>query len=80
MSVRWRCGVCEGFNDTGRTCTTCGAVLPVRALAGASARAELERRQPRRWVERQLARRLRQAVDAVDRAIADRLSDRGLAG
>ena len=25
----WRCRVCEGVNRNGRTCTTCGAVVPV---------------------------------------------------
>ncbi len=27
MSV-WRCPVCEGVNQGGRTCTACGAVMP----------------------------------------------------
>ena len=25
----WRCRVCEGVNRDGRTCTTCGATVPV---------------------------------------------------
>ncbi len=35
MSPIWRCRVCEGVNQGGRTCATCGAVVlpgePVRA-------------------------------------------------
>lgn len=29
MSAVWRCRVCEGVNQGGRTCATCGAVVPV---------------------------------------------------
>jgi hypothetical protein len=28
MSALWRCPVCEGVNRGGRTCATCGAVVP----------------------------------------------------
>ena len=28
MSAVWRCPVCEGVNQGGRTCTTCGAIMP----------------------------------------------------
>ena len=28
MSTVWRCPVCEGVNQGGRTCTACGAVVP----------------------------------------------------
>ena len=28
MSLIWRCRVCEGVNQGGRTCATCGAEVP----------------------------------------------------
>jgi hypothetical protein len=41
VSDQWRCGVCEGVNDGGRTCTTCGAVVPLRSIVATAVREEL---------------------------------------
>lgn len=42
MSDTWRCGICEGVNDGGRTCSTCGAVVPLRAVVTDAVREELQ--------------------------------------
>ena len=42
MSGVWRCRVCEGVNQGGRTCATCGAVVP----AGEPVRAAVRTRIP----------------------------------
>lgn len=42
MSDTWRCGICEGVNDGGRTCSTCGAVVPLRSVVSGAVREELE--------------------------------------
>ena len=43
MSGIWRCPVCEGVNQGGRTCSTCGEVVP----HGAKVRAAVRTRSPR---------------------------------
>lgn len=40
MSV-WRCRVCEGVNQGGRSCTSCGAVVPVGEPVRAAVRARI---------------------------------------
>jgi hypothetical protein len=42
MSSVWRCRVCEGVNQGGRTCAICGAVVP----RGESVRAAVRTRLP----------------------------------
>lgn len=42
MSAVWRCRVCEGVNQGGRTCATCGAVV----AAGEPIRAAVRKRIP----------------------------------
>lgn len=42
MSAVWRCRVCEGVNQGGRTCAACGAVVP----AGEPIRAAVRTRMP----------------------------------
>lgn len=42
MSAVWRCRVCEAVNRGGRTCTTCGAVVP----PGETVRAAVRTRTP----------------------------------
>lgn len=37
----WRCPVCEGVNQGGRTCTTCGAQVPVTEPLRAAARTRI---------------------------------------
>lgn len=37
----WRCRVCEGVNQGGRTCTTCGAQVPVTEPLRAAARTHI---------------------------------------
>ena len=41
MSAVWRCRVCEGVNQGGRTCATCGAVVPVGEPVRAAVRARI---------------------------------------
>ena len=41
MSAMWRCRVCEAVNRGGRTCTTCGAVVPVGEPVRAAIRTRL---------------------------------------
>ena len=43
MSAVWRCPVCEGVNQGGRTCGTCGSVVP----HGEKVRAAVRTRSPR---------------------------------
>jgi hypothetical protein len=42
MNTVWRCRVCEGVNQGGRTCSTCGTIVP----RGESARAAVRTRLP----------------------------------
>src|SRR5919202_6027272 len=43
MSDRWQCAVCEGVNDGGEVCTTCGAPRSrTTELAAAAERPERE--------------------------------------
>lgn len=42
MSTVWRCRVCEGVNQGGRACATCGAVVP----RGETVRAAVKARAP----------------------------------
>jgi hypothetical protein len=42
MSALWRCRVCEGVNQGGRVCATCGTEVP----AGESLRAAVRHRLP----------------------------------
>lgn len=42
MSAVWRCRVCEGVNQGGRTCATCGGEVP----AGENLRAAVRTRLP----------------------------------
>ena len=41
MSAVWRCRVCEGINQGGRVCATCGAVVPVGEPVRAAVRTRL---------------------------------------
>ena len=41
MSAVWRCRVCEGVNQGGRTCATCGAVVPLGEPVRAAVRARI---------------------------------------
>ena len=41
MSGVWRCRVCEGVNQGGRTCATCGAVVPVGEPVRAAVRTRI---------------------------------------
>ncbi len=41
MSAVWRCRVCEGVNQGGRTCSTCGGVVPRGEVARAAVRTRL---------------------------------------
>lgn len=73
MSAEWRCAVCEGVNDGGRTCTTCGAVVGWRDIVATAAREELSARTGLRPGERAVRALLRKALD---RALSDRRASR----
>jgi hypothetical protein len=42
----WRCRVCEGVNQGGRTCTTCGAEVPRGEPVRAAVRTRVPRSRP----------------------------------
>jgi hypothetical protein len=42
----WRCRVCEGVNQGGRTCATCGAQVPVTEPLRAAARTRIPKPAP----------------------------------
>ena len=41
MSLVWRCRVCEAVNQGGRTCATCGTVVPLGEPVRAAVRTRL---------------------------------------
>lgn len=46
MSKVWRCRVCEAVNQGGRTCATCGAVVPIGEPVRAAVRTRLPSEAP----------------------------------